>query len=110
MVISLQKLEERCSLPLKPMKVFRFLFTPMLRLLQQGFRYVLSERFLQDVLEDYFGHQCAKGRTADNLTAYDFGYNELTIEAQRDIALVVRGNVGGRYEKKKWYFVSNGPN
>ena len=29
-------------------------------LLQQGFQYVLSERFMQDVLEDYFGHQRAK--------------------------------------------------
>ena len=29
-------------------------------LLQNGFEYVLSERFMQDVLEDYFGHQQAK--------------------------------------------------
>jgi hypothetical protein len=26
-------------------------------LLAEGFQYVLSERFMQDVLEDYFGHQ-----------------------------------------------------
>jgi hypothetical protein len=26
-------------------------------LLAEGFQYVLSEQFLQDVLEDYFGHQ-----------------------------------------------------
>ncbi|CAB4007674.1 Hypothetical predicted protein, partial [Paramuricea clavata] len=30
-------------------------------LLAQGFQYVLSERFMQDVVEDYFGHQRAKG-------------------------------------------------
>ena len=78
-------------------------------LLQQGFQYVLSERFMQDVLEDYFGHQRAKGGRADNPSAYEFGYNDLTIEAQRDIAPVVRGNVGGRFEKKKWYAVSNEP-
>jgi hypothetical protein len=78
-------------------------------LLQQGFKYVLSERFMQDVLEDYFGHQRAKGRRADNPSAYEFGYNDLTIAAQRDIAPVVRGNVGGRYEKKKWYAVSDEP-
>ena len=29
-------------------------------LLAEGFQYVLSERFMQDVLEDYFGHQRAK--------------------------------------------------
>ena len=78
-------------------------------LLQQGFQYVLSERFMQDVLEDYFGHQRAKGGRGDNPSAYEFGYNDLTIAAQRDIAPVVRGNVGGRYEKKKWFSVSDEP-
>ena len=59
-------------------------------LLENGFKYVLSERFMQDVLEDYFGHQRSKGRRADNPSAYEFGYNDLTIAAQRDIAPVVR--------------------
>ena len=40
---------------------------------------------------------------------YEFGYNDLTIGIQRDIAPVVRGNVGGRYEKKKWFTVSDEP-
>ena len=70
-------------------------------LLQQGFQYVLSERFMQDVLEDYFGHQRAKGGRADNPSAYEFGYNDLTIAAQRDIAPVVRGNVGGSGKEEK---------
>ena len=78
-------------------------------LLENGFKYVLSERFMQDVLEDYFGHQRSKGRRADNPSAYEFDYNYLTIAAQRDIAPVVRGNVGGRYEKKKWFAVSDEP-
>ena len=38
-----------------------------------------------------------------------FGYNDLTIAAQRDIAPVIRGNTGGRYEKVKWHNVSNEP-
>ena len=37
--------------------------------LLEGFKYVLTERFMQDVLEDYFGHQRAKGGRADNPTA-----------------------------------------
>ena len=78
-------------------------------LLAQGFQYVLSERFMQDVVEDYFGHQRAKGGRSDNPTAQQFGYNDLTIAAQRDIAPVVRGNVGGRYTKEKWYTVSDEP-
>ena len=76
-------------------------------LLSEGFQYVLSERFMQDVLEDYFGHQRAKGGRSDNPTAQQFGYNDLTIAAQRDIAPVLRGNVGGRYEKQKWNLVSD---
>lgn len=70
-------------------------------LLENGSEYVLSKRFMQDILEDYFGHQRAKGHRSDNPSAHEFGYNDLTIGIQRDIAPVVRGNVGGRYEKKK---------
>ncbi|CAB3985950.1 Hypothetical predicted protein [Paramuricea clavata] len=51
-------------------------------LLENGFEYVLSERFMQDVLEDYFGHQRAKGHRSDNPSAYEFGYNDLTIGIQ----------------------------
>ena len=78
-------------------------------LLKEGFQYVLSERFMQDVLEDYFGHQRSKGGRSDNPTAQQFGYNDLTIAAQRDIAPVIRGNVGRRYEEKKWVKVSDEP-
>ena len=53
-------------------------------LLAEGFQYVLSERFMQDVIEDYFGHQRAKGGPrSDNPTVQQFGYNDLTIAAQR---------------------------
>ena len=78
-------------------------------LLSEGFQYLLSERFMQDVLEDYFGHQRAKDGRSDNPTAQQFGYNDLTIAAQRDIAPVLRGNVGGRYEKQKWNIFSDVP-
>ena len=78
-------------------------------LLENGFEYVLSERFMQDVLEDYFGYQRAKGGRSDNPNAFEFGYTDLSIAVQRDIAPVVRGNVGGRYEKQKWYAVSEEP-
>jgi hypothetical protein len=78
-------------------------------LLNQGFEYVLTECFMQDVLEDYFGHQRARGGRSDNPTAQQFGYNDLTIATQRDIAPVIRGNVGGRYEVQKWKVVSDEP-
>ena len=62
---------------------------------------------MQDVVEDYFGHQRAKGGRSDNPTAQQFTFNDQTIAAQRDIAPVIRGNVGGRYGKEKWYKVSD---
>ena len=45
----------------------------------------------------------------EGLITRQFGYNDLMIAAQRDIAPVIRGNVGGRYEKKKWVNVSDEP-
>ena len=68
-------------------------------LLGEGFKYVLTERFMQDVVEDYFRHQRGQGGRSDNPDAYQFGYNDL-IASQQDIAPVIRGNVGGRYETR----------
>jgi membrane-bound lytic murein transglycosylase MltF len=50
-------------------------------LLEKGFQYVLTERFMQDVLEDYFGHKRSKGARSDNPPAKQSGYNDLTIES-----------------------------
>ena len=73
------------------------------------FSYVFSERFMQDVLEDYFGHQRTLGRRSDNPSAQQFKYNDRTLAAQRGIAPSVSGNTGGRYGKGKWYTVSDEP-
>ena len=78
-------------------------------LLSIAFSYVLSERFMQDVLGDYFGHQRTLGGRSDNPSAQQFKYNDRTLTAQRDIALSVSGNTGGRYGKDKWYTVSDEP-
>ena len=64
---------------------------------------------MQDVQEDYFGHQRAGDGRSHNPTAQQFGYNDLTIASQRDIAPVIRGNVGGRYGVKKCQVVSEEP-
>ena len=79
--------------------------------LSEGCEFVLSEKFCHDPLEEYFGHQRARGRFSDNPTLQAFGYNDLTIAAQRGIAPVIRGNVSGRHDgkKSKWYAVSEEP-
>ena len=52
-------------------------------------------RSCQDLLEEYFGRQRERGRFNDNPTLQAFGYNDLTLAVQRNIAPVVKGNVAG---------------
>ena len=69
------RLRDLCPLPLKAIKFS----------LSVGFEYVFTESFMQDVIEDYFGHQRTKRGRSDNTSAQHFGYNDPTIAAQRDI-------------------------
>ena len=58
-------------------------FTEVVKfLLENGVRFVVSERFCQDHLENYFGRQRALGRRKDNPSIKDFGYNDNTIKSQ----------------------------
>ena len=63
-------------------------------MLQQGISYILSERFSQDDLENYFGKQRTTGRRYDNPTVCDFGYNDNTDKSQVSVRPIV-GNVQG---------------
>ena len=81
-------------------------------LLEQGFEFVLTERFCQDDLEEYFGYQRAQGRRSDNPSAAEFDYNDMRIAVLRDIApSSVEGNVVGRHsgKRQKWFSVSDEP-
>ena len=51
-------------------------------LLEQGIPYVLSEKFCQDDLENYFGRQRAIGHRCDNPNVRDVGYNDNSIKSQ----------------------------
>ena len=75
-------------------------------LLLNGVKYVLTERFMQDVLEEYFGYQRSHGRRCDNPMASEFGYNDQIINMQRTIA--PKGNVRGKHSLK-WSKVSDEP-
>ena len=52
-------------------------------LLNNNVPYILSERFCQDPLENYFGRQRAIGYRKDNPSVRDFGYNDNTIRNQK---------------------------
>lgn len=64
-------------------------------LLHEGFEYVFTERFCQDVLEEYFGYQLGMQRQADNPSLKEFGYNANAIAIQGQLAPVIQGNVVG---------------
>ena len=76
-------------------------------LLQEGMEFVLTERFCQDPVEEYFGKQRKIGRRSDNPDIRMFGYNNNTIRIQRSVSCQ-SGNTRGRRDKRKaWQQVSD---
>ena len=59
--------------------------------------YVLTERFCQDPLENYFGKQCSSGARKDNPSLYDFGYNDNTIRNQKVFKPIATENVRDKH-------------
>ena len=57
--------------------------------------YVLTERFCQDPLENYFGRQRSMGARKDNPSVRDVGYNDNTIRNQKIFRPIQASNVGG---------------
>ena len=51
-------------------------------LLEDGVQYILSKRFCQDDLENYFGRQRAIGSRRDNQSVKDVDYNGNAIKPQ----------------------------
>mgnify|MGYP002803942685 CR=1 FL=1 len=80
-------------------------------LLENGVSYVLSERYMQDCLEEYFGHQRQRGQRSDNPDAVQFGYNDRILQIQRNAGLVSRGNVGSRRKvgESRWATIREEP-
>ena len=67
-------------------------------LLGKGMEFVLTERFCQDRVEEYFGNQRKLGRRSDNPDIRMFGYNNDTIRIQRTVSCQ-SGNTRGRKDK-----------
>ena len=58
-------------------------------LLENGVTYVLSERFCQGDLENYFGRQRAIGRRRDNPSVKEVEYNDNTINFNFQFVLLL---------------------
>ena len=52
-----------------------------------------SERFRQDLLENWFGRQRSLGLRKDNLSMVDFGYNNNAIRNQKNFKPISNGNI-----------------
>ena len=71
--------------------------------------FVLTERFCQDALEEYFGNQRKLGKRCDNPDIRMFGYNENSLRIQHYVS-IQSGNSRGRKDKcRAWENVSNDP-
>ena len=70
LAISLQMQGARCLSLGRPMKVKQITTLASIEatkfLLTEGFDFVLTERFCQDPVEEYFGNQRKLGRRSDN--------------------------------------------
>ncbi len=75
-------------------------------LLDSGLKYVLTERFCQDDLENYFGKQRAIGCRKDNPNLYSVGFNDNIIKSQFSV-VPISGNV--RSKGAKWNKISEEP-
>ena len=78
-----------------------------------GMKFVLTEKFNQDVLEEYFGRHRSLGRRNDNPTIYQLGYQSNVIRIQRCV-VPVRGNTEGKHRRRgkrvrSWSVVDNEP-
>ena len=61
-------------------------------LLSRGVPYVITERFCQDPLENYFGHQRSIGTRKANPSVRDVGYNDNGIRNQKTFRPIQGGN------------------
>ena len=66
-------------------------------LLKSGVPYVLSGKFIQDCLENYFAMQRAMGRRKDNPSLYDVGYNDNTIRNSKSFKPIDGANCEGDF-------------
>ena len=80
-------------------------------LLTSGMSFLLTERFTQDVLEEYFGRHCGLGRRNDNPTLTQFGYQSNAIRMQRSVAPVTGNSIGAHKQKREvsWRIASEEP-
>jgi len=69
-------------------------------LLNEEMEFVLTERFCQDAVEEYFGNQRKLGKRCDNPDIRMFRYNDNSLRIQRSVSFQ-SGNIRGRRDKRR---------
>ena len=72
-------------------------------LLKNGMPFVLTEKFCQDALEEYFGCQRAIGRRSDNPDLRMFGYNGNSLRNQKYTCCTTGNTISSVNVKRKWH-------
>lgn len=80
-------------------------------LLDHGVKFVLSDKFCQDPLEQHFGWHRSINTRSKNSNLHKFGYQENKIRQQRTLALTLqpKGNVEKRKRGDAEIAVTNSP-
>ena len=76
-------------------------------LLNADVDFVLTSRFCQDPVEQYFGKQSEIGRRSDNPTIKTFGYNDNSIRMQRSNVQKQGNTKGTSTTEKRWRSIDN---
>ena len=78
-------------------------------LLNEGFDYILTERFCQDISEEHFGDQRKLGGRAENPDVRKIGHQTNALRIQKSVTCH-SGNTKGRYDSSKtWESYSSEP-
>lgn len=71
-------------------------------LAMDGVKFLLSEKFTQDPLEEHFGRQRRRGGSNDNPTLAEFGQQELALNViNSELIRDIKGNTRGRDSEKR---------
>lgn len=71
-------------------------------LAMDGVKFLLSEKFTQDPLEEHFGRQRRRGGSNDNPTLAEFGQQELALNViNSEFIRDIKGNTRGRDSEKR---------
>lgn len=80
-------------------------------LLENGVKFLLTNKFCQDPLEKHFGRQRCFGRRSDNPNLWKFSYNDNKLRLGRSVTIAIQpaGNVKRTLDENETVIISTSP-